>query len=346
MREPVLTNGQDPIASSAMRINVESPVFEKPTKGSPTSRIWRHGPIDSWLLGLSAAHTSTNVYLAKTWASSSPFMRCISFLLTVCMTVYNIVVISHIFVHRPWFRSRKMNAVVSLLNSVNAGQSIMAYRLLHVRNHHRYNNDRQGPDGATKDLSSTYRRGKNGQHEGLGSYVLCGALLSAGEQFRALIRIDRGWRVDDRDATLVGLAATDPAKRAGELRQIQLDRAAVAISLCGLSLLSWQWTLACWAPATVVAFALVNIQNYFEHYGGDPQVRGANAVSHYGPLYNLLTFNDGFHQEHHLRPGAHWTELVAVRSQLEQRQHASVRVVSPVPAILGFLDRNRRRGRR
>ena len=86
---------------------------------------------------------------------------------------------------------------------------------------------------------------------------------------------------------------------------------------------------------------MVNVQNYYRHYGANPKSRSADAVSHYGQLYNVLTFNDGFHQEHHLNPGAHWSKLPAVRERHRSRLEAQPRIISPVPAMLGFLDRRR-----
>lgn len=287
-------------------------------------------------------HLLANMYFAWTWDEASLVRQCIVFALVVLATVYNIIVVSHVFTHRPWFRSEVLNSMASALNSVNAGQSVMAYRLLHVCNHHRYNNDRQGPDGKTRDLSSTFRGGRNGRHESLLTYALWGALVSVGAQARALLRISHGWRVGKRENVLRGLVSPNTVRGACELRQIRLDRAAHAVGLAGLTFLSWRWTLTCLIPAVIVAFALVNVQNYFEHYSADPENRYANAVSHYGRLYNLLTFNDGFHQEHHVRPSAHWSELPGIRPELADAPGAAARVVSPVPAILGLADRSRR----
>jgi hypothetical protein len=45
--------------------------------------------------------------------------------------------------------------------------------------------------------------------------------------------------------------------------------------------------------------------DHYEHARG--------TVSHYGALYNLLFFNDGYHAEHHARPGTHWRRLPAIR---------------------------------
>lgn len=104
---------------------------------------------------------------------------------------------------------------------------------------------------------------------------------------------------------------------------------------------SWKWVMLCYLPAFYIALSLVNIQNYYEHYGAKPEDRYADSVSYYGRLYNLLTFNDGYHQEHHLRPQAHWSTMPIVRREHRDKLDETQRVVSPVPAILGFLHRKR-----
>ena len=54
-------------------------------------------------------------------------------------------------------------------------------------------------------------------------------------------------------------------------------------------------------PGYVAGLVLCHLQGHFEHAGG--------TTSHYGWLYNRLFFNDGYHVEHHRRPGEHWTRL-------------------------------------
>ena len=54
-------------------------------------------------------------------------------------------------------------------------------------------------------------------------------------------------------------------------------------------------------PAYLIGLGLCHVQGHFEH------VRG--TTSHYGRLYNLLFFNDGYHVEHHRRSSEHWTRL-------------------------------------
>jgi hypothetical protein len=54
-------------------------------------------------------------------------------------------------------------------------------------------------------------------------------------------------------------------------------------------------------PAYGLGLGLCALQGYYEHAGG--------VTSHYGYLYNFLCFNDGYHAEHHARPGIHWSRL-------------------------------------
>lgn len=151
----------------------------------------------------------------------------------------------------------------------------------------------------------------------------------------------RLWQVGAGETRLRALASRREPRRARELRQIQADRAAHVLSLAVFAAISWQWTLLSYLPAFFTALAMVNVQNYYRHFGANPSERAADSVSHYGRLYNLLTFNDGYHQEHHLSPSTHWSKLPAVKQRNRERLDTQPRIVSPVPAMLGFLHRTR-----
>lgn len=303
--------------------------------------IWKNSRKDAILAGISVAQFAATPMLALAWDTATPETRTAGGALLTLMMTYNIIVVSHLFTHMPWFVSGRLNAVVSVVNSVNAGQSVQAYHLSHVRNHHRFNNDRQGPDGTTRDISSTYRRGKNGQHESLPSYAVGGAVASLGTRVMDTVSVVRFWRVGRNEEQLLSLASRRELGRVRELRQIQADRAALCLSLALFAVLSWQWTVFCYLPAFFVALILVNVQNYYRHFGANPEVRAADSVSHYNRVYNFLTFNDGFHQEHHLSPGTHWSRMPEVKERQRGKLEAQPRILSPVPAILGFLDRRR-----
>jgi hypothetical protein len=59
--------------------------------------------------------------------------------------------------------------------------------------------------------------------------------------------------------------------------------------------------LGVYVPGYLAGLGFCSLQGHFEHARG--------TTSHYGWLYNWCFFNDGYHAEHHLRPGEHWTRL-------------------------------------
>jgi fatty acid desaturase len=303
--------------------------------------LWKHSRKDAILVALSVAQFAITFTLASTWDSTPLAARIAGGVLLTVMMTYNIIVVSHLFTHVPWFASNRLNAVVSVLNSVNIGQSVQAYELTHVRNHHRYNNDRPEAGGSTGDRSSTYRNGKDGQHEPLVSYALRGAVDSIVGRITELAAVVRLWRVGPREENLLALASKKPDRRRRELRQLQVDRAAHCLALVGFVVISWQWTVMCYLPAFFCALTLVNVQNYYRHYGANPASRMTDSVSYYGRFYNLVTFNDGYHQEHHLSPATHWSLMPRINDRHQERLAAQPRIISPVPAMLGFLDRRR-----
>ncbi len=54
-------------------------------------------------------------------------------------------------------------------------------------------------------------------------------------------------------------------------------------------------------PGYLLGLALCYLHGHYEHARG--------TVSYYGRLYNVLFFNDGYHVEHHDRPGEDWRRL-------------------------------------
>ena len=81
--------------------------------------------------------------------------------------------------------------------------------------------------------------------------------------------------------------------------------------------------VATYLPGYVAGLLLCALHGYYEHEH--------ETTSHYGRLYNLLLFNDGYHVEHHARPGVHW-------SRLPEHRSADARL-SRWPAPLRFLER-------
>ena len=120
------------------------------------------------------------------------------------------------------------------------------------------------------------------------------------------------------------------AHHAGETR----SHAALSIEILfqgTLVLLFWAaiWRLSpafffrTYLPGYAGGLVLCALHGHYEHAGG--------TTSHYGALYNLLLFNDGFHVEHHAHPGVAWRRLPQYRAACAR--------ASRWPAPLRWLER-------
>jgi hypothetical protein len=83
-------------------------------------------------------------------------------------------------------------------------------------------------------------------------------------------------------------------------------------------------------PGYLLGLALCWLQGKYEHARG--------TTSHYGRFYNLLFFNDGYHVEHHARPGVHWHDLPH-QKKLDNRPSHWPAVLRWLEGTLGLLER-------
>jgi fatty acid desaturase len=67
------------------------------------------------------------------------------------------------------------------------------------------------------------------------------------------------------------------------------------------------WALGAYVLGILLGLGICAVQGYYEHHLGSRLISA--GISHYGPLYNLLYFNDGLHVEHHRSAQHHWSEL-------------------------------------
>jgi hypothetical protein len=94
--------------------------------------------------------------------------------------------------------------------------------------------------------------------------------------------------------------------------ELALETILVLSVWAAMAALAPAFFVSVYLPGYIAGLLLCALHGYYEHAHG--------ATSHYGKLYNLLFFNDGYHVEHHARPGVHWTRLPECR---EQAAHAS-----------------------
>jgi hypothetical protein len=83
--------------------------------------------------------------------------------------------------------------------------------------------------------------------------------------------------------------------------QIAVESALLVALWVSLAVADGAFFFTVYTPGWVLGLALCALQGHYEHAVG--------VTSHYGRLYNVICFNDGYHAEHHAYPGLPWTQL-------------------------------------
>ncbi len=260
---------------------------------NPPGLIWAHSAHDAILVAMTAAQLALIAWGAVNFSRLSVGALAAFAVVHVLWSTTNYNVAIHNFTHNPFFRSKRLNDLYSALAGITAMTSIALLRVDHVE-HHRFGNDPLDPvTGTTRDSMSTYAHGRDGRHEPLWRYSLRSPLND-------WLNLHLSWRA---------------VRDLPEARQIAAEAAVIAAFWLTLAVADWRFALFYLAIA-YLSLAATYAQNYLEHYGAIPGSRRTDSVSCYGTLYNILWCNNGYHQEHHYRPGLHWTKLPELRAQM------------------------------
>jgi fatty acid desaturase len=280
----------------------------------PRSRpFFRHSPYDAFpALGgvaIVAVHVSSFVFFKQlpTWALVAAFLA------VAYSYLWNLQSISHNFIHNPFFNSPWLNRAYSVLETVALGVPHVLYHHYHM-NHHFGDNDAKGPDGTTKDWSSIYRHGRGTAPESFWRYVL----LSF-------------WRVE------VG-PVLRTAARHHHLTQVAVESAVLGAFWATMALVSWKFFAFFYLPSYYLGWMASYAEGYLEHYGCKPGNPYANSVSSYNGLYNLLWFNNGYHQEHHWDPKCHWTRMHQLHEKLRAQLEVNGTRVLRGPHLTALIE--------
>jgi len=201
---------------------------------------------------------------------------------------------AHYFSHLPFFRSKIVNNAFAAVNSLTIAAPQTLFSIFHL-NHHRYNNDSLDQElMTTKDWSSIFRYSKvPGQPESLITYSLFGPFRT---DIAELFRI---------------------SKRKHRHKQALLESFVMVGFYVALAVINPLAFASFFLPVLYLGQALGHMESYVEHlHSTDFDDKKRDSVSCYSRVYNFLTFNNGFHQEHHVYPQKHWSQLPLVRNEL------------------------------
>lgn len=228
---------------------------------------------------------------------------------------WNLQCISHNFIHNPFFTNFWLNRAFGVLETLCIGMPHQLYHHYHL-NHHAGDNDAKGPDGTTRDWSSIYRYGKGDAPESFWRYTFVSFFrVEITPVIRVCIRHGRTHILQTIVETLV-------------LGAFWILMLAV----------NWRYFVFFYLPSFYIGWLLSYAEGYLEHYGAQPGNPFANSVSSYHWLYNLLWFNNGYHQEHHWDPKMHWTKMKPLSERVRPYLEANRTRILRGPHMTGLIE--------
>jgi fatty acid desaturase len=228
---------------------------------------------------------------------------------------WNLQCIAHNFIHNPFFRPPFLNQAFSVLNTLALGVPQIIYHHYHL-NHHWGDNDAKGPDGTTRDWSSIYRHGKGDQPEAFWKYCLVSFFrVELGPVVRVVFRHGRG-----------------------HVLLLLVETTVLAAFWITMALVNWRYLVLFYLPSYYLGWMLSYAEGYLEHFGCKPGNIFANSVSSYHTLYNLLWFNNGYHQEHHWDPKCHWTQMKELHERIKPQLEANGTRILRGPHLTGLIE--------
>jgi fatty acid desaturase len=228
---------------------------------------------------------------------------------------WNMQCISHNFIHNPYFSSIWLNRAYSVLETLALGVPHILYHHYHM-NHHFGDSDKKGPDGTTRDWSSIYRHGKDNEPENFWKYIFLSYFrVELVPVLRVVAR--HGWR---------------------QVVQTIVEFAALGAFWIAMAWFDCQYFVFYYLTSYYLGWVLSYAEGYLEHFGAEPGNPYANSVSSYFWLYNVLWFNNGYHQEHHWDPKVHWTQMKRLHTQIQGQLAANHTRILTGPHFTGLLE--------
>ena len=256
-------------------------------------KLFRHSPKDAYLFLYTLAMLALPYYMAVYTEPS------VWWILVGAVQSYLIANLQNTSLHHqshwPMFESARLNSYYEILVSMPCALANQGWKWAHLL-HHKYIND-QPVDGVTRDPVSVFLRGQNGNPENFWNYTVVQGLFDLKMIFK---------KTQYPNPALTKYA-------------IQYSREQWAIKFFFASILLINPVyFVCLILVYWAAHAENRAISYGEHWTvldrrGDTT---QDSTSNYGWFVNWLGFGAGHHQEHHHRPGTHWTRYHEITPML------------------------------
>lgn len=197
-----------------------------------------------------------------------------------CFWQFIIATIIHNTIHVPVFHSMLLNKLFQLLLSAVHGHPVSGFVPGHNLSHHKH---LQTPKDSARTTRARFRW--NFLNQTLFFFLLMFEIMAAEQRF-----VRRMWKV-----------------KPGWARQYTLEFIAVFGLKIILVLADWQRAILLLIIPNLYATWGIFGTNFWQHDGCDHEHPYNHSRSFTGRLFNFLTFNNGYHAIHHMRPEVHWS---------------------------------------
>lgn len=203
--------------------------------------------------------------------------------------------ILHLHIHRPFSKSKKVNLLLDMSMGSVTGMVASNWRIQHLYGHHR-GDDTKFRGNRTWELE---------KYSTLRMLSFCSFTLWPTFWQPFIMAFRKG----------VAANETSPINYRWAFAEHVLLFALVG------ALALWQpWlTFSYLFPLYFLTYFITRYVDYLNHYGCDEG--SANKYDHanncLNSTFNRFTHNFGYHTAHHLRPGAHWSELPDIYQEVE-----------------------------
>jgi fatty acid desaturase len=202
----------------------------------------------------------------------------------------------HLHIHRPFSRSRVLNLILDLSMGAATAMTASNWRIQHLYGHHRR-------------IDLPYRGNSRIREDYSAARALSCSVMSMWKTFYSPIA--ESFRKGVLDDIRVPIS----------YRWAFCEQMLLILLLAALTVAQPRMVLIYLLPWYLLTHFITRYVDYLNHYGcdegsDDPYVRANNSLSRW---FNLTTHNFGYHAAHHMRPGAHWTELPAIHAGIADR---------------------------
>lgn len=197
--------------------------------------------------------------------------------------------IVHNTIHCPMFKSRTLNRITQVMLSFSYGHPVSAYVPGHNLSHHKYT------QSDMDSIRTTKARFKwNLLNQLFFFYIMSGDILKGEIRFtKKMFRERPVW-----------------------FKQYLIESILLNVVRIALLIIDWKaFLLFVVIPHQYAAWGIVGT-NYWQHEGTDENHEHNHTRNFTGKLLNYLSFNNGYHGIHHLKPGLHWSLLPEYHEKL------------------------------